>query len=105
MKRKRYDWYSLSPYVSSVVAALINTGAVTATKFVSERETVRASRMRERGKINQRIPIQICLTLGPPNYTARKFVKLCRKAGEPFPVQKIQLTFSRVTKKKTKKKK
>ena len=91
-------------YVGSVVSALIDNDAVTATKFVSERVTVRASRMRERGKINKRVPIQICLTLGPPNYASRKFIKFCHK-NQPSFLKKIHLTFIRVTKNKTKKQK
>lgn len=33
----------------------------------------------------------LILTLGKPNYEVRKFIKLCKKAKEPFPVRKIQL--------------
>jgi len=34
--------------------------------------------------------IEIVLTIGRPNYAERKFIKLCKKAGEPFPVKKMQ---------------
>jgi len=30
------------------------------------------------------------VTYGAPNYIEAKFVKVCKKAGEPFPVKKIQ---------------
>jgi hypothetical protein len=33
------------------------------------------------------------LTIGVPNYAERGFVKLCMKAGEPFPVKKVQYKF------------
>ena len=33
----------------------------------------------------------IRLTIGKPNYLARRFVKACQKAGEPFPIRKVQL--------------
>jgi len=33
------------------------------------------------------------LTIGRPNYAEREFIKLCKKAGEPFPVKKMQLKF------------
>ena len=33
------------------------------------------------------------LTVGGPNYAERQFVKLCQKAGEPFPVRRVQLKF------------
>ena len=32
-------------------------------------------------------------TLGRPNYTERDFIKKCLKAGEPFPVKKLQLQY------------
>jgi hypothetical protein len=31
-------------------------------------------------------------TIGIPNYL-REFIRKCKKAGEPFPVKKIQLKF------------
>ena len=33
----------------------------------------------------------VVLTVGKPNYAVRKFIRMCRAAGEPFPVRKIQL--------------
>jgi len=33
------------------------------------------------------------LTVGEPAYREREFIKLCKKAGEPFPVRKVQLKF------------
>lgn len=35
----------------------------------------------------------IRLTIGKPNYAERLFVKKCKKAGEAFPVKKVQLRF------------
>jgi hypothetical protein len=32
-------------------------------------------------------------TIGKPNYEEREFIKKCKKAGEPFPVKKIQVKF------------
>ena len=34
-----------------------------------------------------------CLTCGKPNFAERAFVKKAVKAGEPFPVRKVQLKF------------
>ena len=63
--------------------------ARSAVKYVSEKEVVKATR---RGKPTKRaFQTQILLTIGRPNYAERKFVKLCQKSGEPFPVKKVQL--------------
>lgn len=35
----------------------------------------------------------IILKIGRPNFREREFIKACRKAGEPFPVKKVQLKF------------
>ena len=35
------------------------------------------------------------LTVGRPAYLERRFIKACFKAGEPFPVKKVQLKFYR----------
>lgn len=35
----------------------------------------------------------IVLKIGQPNFRERLFVKACLKAGEPFPVKKVQLKF------------
>lgn len=32
------------------------------------------------------------VTYGKPNYAARQFIAACRRAGEPFPVKRPQLT-------------
>lgn len=37
--------------------------------------------------------IEIRLKLGKPNFRERLFIKACKKAGEPFPIKKIQLKF------------
>jgi diaminopimelate epimerase len=63
--------------------------ARSAVKYVSEKEVVKATR---RGKPSKRAcQTQVLLTIGRPNYAERKFIKLCQKAGEPFPVKKVQL--------------
>lgn len=78
-------------FVEQVINALIETRARSATKFISPKEIVRASRRRVRGRITGRGNIDIVLTIGRPNYAEREFIKACTKAGEPFPVKKIRL--------------
>lgn len=86
-----------TPVISQVVEALLRAGAVRATKFLSEKEIVRASRKTYDGKIKQD-KVEVLLTLGRPNYREREFVKKLKKAGEPFPVKKVQLKFPAVKK-------
>jgi hypothetical protein len=33
------------------------------------------------------------VTIGRPNYEEREFIKKAKKAGEPFPIKKIQMKF------------
>ena len=81
--------------VGFVVDTLLHSGARTATKFVSDKLVIRAS-MKLAGKklpaANTR-SFEIVLTIGAPNYDAREFIKVCKKAKEPFPIKKIQLQF------------
>lgn len=81
-------------YVNQVVQALLDAEAHTATKFVSEKLTIRATRRLLRGRIDRRNKsIDISLTISRPNYRARKFIKDCVKAGVTFPVRRIQLKY------------
>lgn len=77
--------------VAEVVRTVINAKAHKATKYLSDREIVRATRRLVRGKIPNSKNIELILTIGRPNYAERKFIKLCKKASEPFPVRKVQV--------------
>lgn len=60
-----------------------------ATSYLASNYTVKASRRHRRsGK-----QTEIVVTIGRPNYAERRFIKACVKAGEPFPVRKVQLKF------------
>lgn len=78
--------------VSRVVQTLLNQEAKKVTAFVSPTLTVKASRILYDNKIDRRNKrAEIVLTLGVPNYAERKFIKLCQRAGERFPVRKLQV--------------
>lgn len=80
--------------VGRVVEFLINNDAKKATKYLSPTIVINATRKVYGGKINKRDKsIYVILKLGKPNFEERKFIKLCQKAKEPFPVKKIQLKF------------
>lgn len=76
--------------VPAMAEILIATGARTATKYWTEKLTTKVSRPKYKGKPSRR-QIELVVTIGPPNYAERGFIKSCKKAGEPFPVRKIQL--------------
>jgi len=79
--------------VGQVVEALLRNDAWKATKYLSDKAIVRATRKLFNKKITKRGSVDIILTMGRPKYTERKYIKACNKAGEPFPVKKVQLKF------------
>lgn len=83
-------------YLEATVTALLNSGAATATKYISPKEVIRVTRTRIRGGIKRLFAADgydLRVTIGKPNYHARQFIAKCKKAGEPFPVKKVQLAF------------
>lgn len=77
--------------VGTVIAALDQPKVYHAAKFLSEKLVVKASRRRFHGKIDKRAKFEAVLVIGGPNYREREFIKMCKKAGEPFPVKRVQL--------------
>lgn len=80
--------------VEQVVTALLANNARRATKYLSERQVVKASRKLYRRKLPRKgSTVEIVLTVGRPNYEEREFIRRCKAAGEPLPVRKVQLKF------------
>lgn len=77
------------------LGTLLNSGAKTATAYVSEKLVVRIARRTFRNKHRGAEPIALVVTIGRPNHAARTFIKTAKRAGEPFPIRKAQLTFAR----------
>lgn len=78
--------------IRDTVRSLLWQHAYRATKYLDKQTVVKATR---RHKINGRArTTEIVVTFGYPNYAEREFIKKCKKAGEPFPVKKIQLKFT-----------
>lgn len=78
-----------SKWFGVVCGALIESGAKTATKYLDPKTVVRATWRFKPRSGNRRE--EIVVTLGGPNYLERAFIKKCLKAGEPFPLKKVQL--------------
>ena len=79
--------------INAVIEDLVTTKARTATKYLSDKLTVKATRPLYQGNRFHKRQLDIVLTVGPPNYAERRFIKLCRKAGQAFPVRKVQLKY------------
>ena len=62
-----------------------------ATIYLSPKLTAKATRQRRYNKRDTRETFLV--TVGVPNYAEQIFIKLCKKAKEPFPVKKVQLRF------------
>lgn len=80
--------------ISDTIEMLLRMKARSATKFLDPKTTVRVSRqIFKRGGERRGANATLLITLGAPNYSARRFIKACKKAGEPFPVKHVQLKF------------
>lgn len=75
--------------------AILEVGAKKATKYLSERDVVKATYQGKRRKNDP--SVTILFTVGRPNYAERKFIKSAKKAGEPFPVKRLHLKFVNAT--------
>ncbi len=79
---------------SDLAEFILEGGARKATKYFSEKQVVRATRRLFSGKIDKRDRrTEIIFTIGIPNYAERQFIKKAKKAGEPFPIKKIQIVW------------
>jgi hypothetical protein len=82
--------------ITKATSALLRAKARSATVYLSDKQTVRVSR-RMYGRAGKRRfftkAIDLVVTVGKPNYEARGFVRRAKRAGEPFPVARPQLSF------------
>lgn len=79
--------------VGRVVRTLMYSDAHVATKYIDKNFIVRATRKLSQKKIDKRQNAEVILTIGRPNARESLFIKQCKKAGESFPIKKIQLKF------------
>jgi len=75
--------------VSLAVKALLESDAKRAVYYIEPKKVVSVCRRFKASKRATRD--DFVLKIGKPNYLERLFVKDCVKAGEPFPVKKVQL--------------
>ena len=74
---------------NKAILVLLASDAKRAVYYISPKEVVSVCR---RFKPTKRATHNdFVMKFGAPNYLERAFIKLCEKAGEPFPVKQVQL--------------
>jgi hypothetical protein len=78
--------------IHNVVEACLETEARKAEIYLSTELVIRATRRHAPNNSRcNRAHHEIVLTIGPPNYAERQFIRWLKRAGEPLPVRKMQL--------------
>lgn len=98
--------HQAAKFATALIHALLETAAYQAVKYLSPSLVARATRsvsMKERKLYSRETRANFNVTVGVPNYRERLFIKDCRKAGEPFPVARIQLREIPLAREKAKK--
>ena len=90
--RKKYTAYTSTH--GAPIENLLLANAWKATKFISERYIVRASRRLFHKKLSNVGNLEITLTVGHPNYEERDYVRMCKKAHMHFPLKNVWLKFT-----------
>jgi hypothetical protein len=82
--------------LNAIEAVLSNPDVRKATVYQHPNLTVKLTRQFKYDGRHSRATF--LLTIGSPNYAESEFIKICKKAGEPFPVRRVQLKFYPVKK-------
>lgn len=77
--------------LDKMMEAFNHRGVKSVSYFLSPRVVTRITRQRP-ANIRES-SITFLITIGRPNYAAREFIKKANRAGEPFPIKKLQLKF------------
>jgi hypothetical protein len=77
--------------INEIVNLASRSDVKKATYYHSEKEVAKAT---FHGQKNARaLTKTFVVTIGRPNYAERAFIKIAKKAKEPFPIKKIQVQF------------
>lgn len=90
----------MGPYSKTIsqlsLMIIVNSRVYRATKYLAENQVVTGTRRRYKKRLPRKgSNIEIFFKIGKPNYQEREFIKKCKKAGEPFPVKKIQIKYDK----------
>lgn len=89
MPLTRKEITELERGVREVFRSTMGWGARMATYYINDRLIVRATRrMAPDGRAKR---VEMVLTYGAPNFVERRFIRLCKQAGEPLPVRRVQV--------------
>ena len=80
-------------HFAAVCGALAESDAKSAVKYLDEKTIVRATWCNKVYRHKNVRRKEMVVTFGQPNYRERAFILACKKAGEPFPVKRIQFRF------------
>jgi hypothetical protein len=69
---------------NDLLLAVLHGGIKKATKYISEKEVVKATFVGKRRK-GSRIKV-VVVTSGAPNYEERKYIKRAKREGRKFPL-------------------
>jgi len=75
--------------VAEVADLCVTHGARKATKYINDKDVVTATR-RFKPRKGESI-VDLVVKIGKANFMERKFIKLCQRAGETFPLKKVQV--------------
>ena len=80
--------------LGQLLTAVVAPNVYRSTAYCSPTTVMKLTRRRFNGKLpkGRARGETMLLTIGTPNYRERQYIKLCRKAQEPFPLRKVQLT-------------
>lgn len=79
--------------VGNFALAMRVQGIKQATQYIASNLVVKLTRQ---GRLDRRgRHVSFVLTVGRPNYVEAKFIKACKRAGEPLPVRKVQFKFAK----------
>ena len=88
------DFSGNEGYFNDLSHCILKLGAYKATKYISEKLTIKATRKLFKGKVDKRSRIaEIVFTIGAPNYAEREFIKKAKKTNMSFPINEIQMRF------------
>lgn len=77
----------------TLVQLVLDQGAKKATYYFSEKEVAKLTYFGHRRRNERRQTMT--LTVGNPNWDEREFIRKAKKAGESFPIKKVQLRFAK----------
>jgi hypothetical protein len=80
---------------SELAESILGEGAYKATKYLSEKLTIKATLKRYKRKIRKGDAADIVFTVGKPNFEERRFIKKFKRSGIAFPIKNIYMKFSK----------